>query len=225
MTAPGWIEVGGGRGYLAVPESGSGPGLILFAGPGRARDFTALADLYAEEGYVTLAVDDDYAEAAKALNTRRETVGQIGAVGFAAGARTALAAVNAGAAACAALYYGDDIAALIDKAPQHGRPVMVHLADADAAAFAALRPRFPAVEVLLLPRHRAGLRRGGRDLRQVVLHPRLYPDARVAPPRARPALRPRQDLGPPHRARVRHARRRRDHDRPWSPSPTSTTCR
>jgi carboxymethylenebutenolidase len=146
MTAAAWIEVGAGRGYLAVPESGSGPGLVLFAGAGRARDFTALADLYAEEGYVTLAVDNDYAEAAKALNTRRETAGQMGAVGFGAGARPALEAVNAGAVACAALYYGDDVAAAIAAAPQHGRPVMVHLADGDVEAFAALRPRFPAVE-------------------------------------------------------------------------------
>ena len=91
-----WIEVGAGRGYLAVPESGSGPGLVIFAGTSGAKSLTALADLYAEEGYVTLAVDDGYAEAAKALNTRRETVGMIGAIGFGAGAKPALEAVTAG---------------------------------------------------------------------------------------------------------------------------------
>jgi carboxymethylenebutenolidase len=144
-----WIEVGGGRGYLAVPESGSGPGLIIFASTGGARNLTALADLYAEEGYVTLAVDDHYAEATKALNTRRETAGQIGAIGFGAGARHALEAVTAGAVACAAIYYGEGIASFLDKAGSQGRPVMFHLADPDAARFDALRARFPEIEVFL----------------------------------------------------------------------------
>ncbi len=142
----GWIEVGDGRGYLALPRSDSGPGLLIFAGPGRVREFTALADLYAEEGYVTLAVDGGFAGAAKVLNTRRETGGQIGAVGFGAGGRAALDAVNAGVAACASVYYGEDIGSRIDKAATHARPVVFHFADADAATFEALRPRFPSVE-------------------------------------------------------------------------------
>ena len=141
-----WVEVGAGKGYLAVPESGSGPGLVIFAGQGGAKGFTALADLYAEEGYVTLAVDDGYAEAAKALNTRRETVGMLGAVGFGTGARPALEAVSAGAVTCAAIYYGDGIASFFDTAGAQGRPVMFHFADPDAAAFERVRTRFPAVE-------------------------------------------------------------------------------
>lgn len=99
-----WIEVGGGRGYLALPAGGSGPGLILFAGANGSKELTALADLYAEEGYVTLAVDGDYAAAAKALHTRGEASGEIGAVGFGKGAKAALEAVAAGAVACAAVY-------------------------------------------------------------------------------------------------------------------------
>ncbi len=141
-----WIEVGGGRGYLAIPASGSGPGLLIFAGAGGARNLTALADLYAEEGYVTLVVDDSYAEAVKALNTRRETAGQIGAIGLGTGAKHALEAVTAGAVACAAIYYGEGIAPFLDKAGGQGRPVIFHLADPDAVTFEALRPRFPAVE-------------------------------------------------------------------------------
>jgi len=146
---PQWIEVGGGHGYLAIPASGSGPGLVIFAGADGARNLTALADLYAEEGYVTLAVDGDHAEAAKALNTRRETVGQIGAIGFGAGAKRALEAVAAGTVACAAIYYGDGVAPYLDKAGAQGRPVMFHFADPDAAAFEALRSRFPAVEAFV----------------------------------------------------------------------------
>jgi carboxymethylenebutenolidase len=54
-----WIPIGGGMtGYLAVPSSGSGPGLLLlqeiFGVNAHMRD---VADLYAEEGYVVLAPD------------------------------------------------------------------------------------------------------------------------------------------------------------------------
>jgi len=141
-----WIEVGDGRGYLALPAGGSGPGLILFAGANGAKELTALADLYAEEGYVTLAVDGDYAAAVKALHTSDEASGGIGAVGFGTGARQALEAVAAGAVACAAIYYGDGVGASLDTAGGQGRPVMFHFADPDAAAFDRLRPRFPVVE-------------------------------------------------------------------------------
>ncbi len=142
-----WIEVGGGRGYLALPAGGRGPGLVLFAGAGGAKALTALADLYAEEGYVTLAVDDGYAAAVKTLHTRQETDGPVAAIGFGRGARPALEALAAGAVACAAVYYGEDIAPFLGTAGEQGRPAMFHFADPDAARFAALRPRFPAVEV------------------------------------------------------------------------------
>jgi carboxymethylenebutenolidase len=54
-----WIDIGEGfRGYLATPESGSGPGLLLlqeiFGVNAHMRD---VADTYAEEGYVVLAPD------------------------------------------------------------------------------------------------------------------------------------------------------------------------
>src|ERR1700736_1907594 len=45
-------------GYLATPESGSGPGLILLQEVfGVNQHIRELADLYAEEGYVVLAPD------------------------------------------------------------------------------------------------------------------------------------------------------------------------
>jgi len=56
----GWIDIGheGFSGYMALPESGSGPGLLLLADAfgvdGLVRE---TADLYAEEGYVVLAPD------------------------------------------------------------------------------------------------------------------------------------------------------------------------
>ena len=54
-----WIDIAEGfRGYLAVPQCGSGPGLLLlqeiFGVNPHMRD---VADLYAEEGYVVLAPD------------------------------------------------------------------------------------------------------------------------------------------------------------------------
>jgi carboxymethylenebutenolidase len=54
-----WIYIGGGMtGYLAIPASGSGPGVVvlqeIFGVNAHMRD---VADLYAEEGYVVLAPD------------------------------------------------------------------------------------------------------------------------------------------------------------------------
>ncbi len=54
-----WIDIGGGMsGYLALPASGSGPGIVLlqeiFGVNPHMRD---VADLWAEEGYVVLAPD------------------------------------------------------------------------------------------------------------------------------------------------------------------------
>src|SRR5215831_16678833 len=46
------------RGYLSIPASGSGPGLILLHEIfGLNRHIRGLADMYAEEGYVVLAPD------------------------------------------------------------------------------------------------------------------------------------------------------------------------
>jgi carboxymethylenebutenolidase len=54
-----WIDIGGGMtGYLAIPASGSGPGMVvlqeIFGVNAHMRD---VADLWAEEGYVVLAPD------------------------------------------------------------------------------------------------------------------------------------------------------------------------
>src|SRR3954451_1687472 len=54
-----WITIDGGMtGYLALPASGSGPGVVLlqeiFGVNAHMRD---VADLYADEGYVVLAPD------------------------------------------------------------------------------------------------------------------------------------------------------------------------
>ena len=55
-----WIDIGhaGFSGYLAVPASGSGPGILLLQEIfGINHHMQAVADYYAEEGYVVLAPD------------------------------------------------------------------------------------------------------------------------------------------------------------------------
>jgi carboxymethylenebutenolidase len=55
-----WIDIGheGLGGYLALPESGSGPGMVLLQEIfGINRHMREVADYYAEEGYVVLAPD------------------------------------------------------------------------------------------------------------------------------------------------------------------------
>ncbi|MDB5698317.1 MAG: hypothetical protein JWN69_1121 [Alphaproteobacteria bacterium] len=55
-----WVDIAGGefKGYLAVPASGSGPGILLLQEIfGINQSMRDVADLYAEEGYVVLAPD------------------------------------------------------------------------------------------------------------------------------------------------------------------------
>ena len=57
-----WIDIGPAgqrfRGYLAVPEAGSGPGIVLLQEIlGVSTHMRAVADLYAEEGYTVLCPD------------------------------------------------------------------------------------------------------------------------------------------------------------------------
>lgn len=135
------IDVAGSRAHLALPASGSGPGLVIFGGT------PELAALYAEDGYVTLAVAKDAAGAVAALKAEPEVSGKIGAIGLGAGGKAALDAAIAGDVACAVVYYGTEVATLFDSAGRNGVPVMFHFADEDADAFGRLRGRFPEIEV------------------------------------------------------------------------------
>ena len=156
-----WVEIGGNRAHVTVPASGSGPGLLIF-GSGAAAP-TALADLYAEEGYVTLAVATGTVGAEKTMNGLPELSGRIGAIGFGEGGKAALEAAIAGTVDCAAVYYGEGLGGLADEAGKNGRPAMFHLADGDAALFGKLRQRFPEVEAFYYRGKAAGFAAPGNN--------------------------------------------------------------
>ena len=113
-----WIEGGpeAQRAYLARPAQGSGPGLLLCCDGGEA-EASALADRLAEEGYVVLLPDllgggattagysgPQPVSWCKALRSDPAFKGQLGALGFGAGARAVLELLADGTIACAVLY-------------------------------------------------------------------------------------------------------------------------
>jgi len=117
--------------YLAVPEAGTGPGLVLLDERPQRRE---TADLFAAEGYVVLcpeAACKDFAGAAGALRGRDECSGAIGALGFGEGGRQALIAAANGEAACAVAYEPTLAETAAGLAPR-----LVHLAGNDPAAAA-----------------------------------------------------------------------------------------
>ena len=130
------------RGYLALPEAGSGPGLALFCdvseGEGVLRE---LGDLYAAEGYVVLCREPfavangaaDIIATVAALRGRRECTGQVGALGFGLGGKLAcLAAAEAGID-CAVSYYGFGIDFGLNLLSRTGCPMVMHFAEKDPA--------------------------------------------------------------------------------------------
>jgi carboxymethylenebutenolidase len=158
-----WTESSGSRAYVAVPAQRSGPGVVIFAGESGAKGFTALADLYAEEGYVALAVEARARDAVATLKGLPGLSGEVGAVGFGAGGTAALEAALGGSVACAAVYYAPNIAALAGEAGRNGIPVMFHLPDADSGLFDKLRPRFPEIEAFFYRGAAAGFAEAGES--------------------------------------------------------------
>src|SRR2546429_5113578 len=89
--------VGGGfRAGLAIPEAGSGPGLVLFHDiADDERALRELSDLYAAEGYVVLCPEafaiakgvEDVTATVGALRSRSECSGKVGALGFGLGGK------------------------------------------------------------------------------------------------------------------------------------------
>ena len=108
------------RAYLAVPETGSGPGIALFHdGADNGRDLPLLSDLYAEEGYVVLCPIvlcpepfpannevEEIAAVVAALRGRGECTGKVGALGFGRGGKLACRAAAKAVVDCAVSYHG-----------------------------------------------------------------------------------------------------------------------
>jgi carboxymethylenebutenolidase len=144
------------RGYVARPETGSGPGLLLLGDSlALERHVTETADLYAEEGYVVLAPEvsraQDVAAAADALKQLPGCAGGIGGLGFGQGA--ALLWRAAAQARLAVLVYYDppDVEALLASGTGD-IPVTVHLAGGKAPPTAETR----RVEISTYPDTRPG---------------------------------------------------------------------
>src|SRR5271166_3228814 len=110
-----FVEIAAGRAYIAVPEAGEGPGLLLFPDVSDDdRDLRELSHLYAEEGYVVLCPEvsavtkgvEDIVAAAAALRARAECNGEVGALGFGLGGKLAYLAAAETHVDCAVSYYG-----------------------------------------------------------------------------------------------------------------------
>jgi carboxymethylenebutenolidase len=147
------IVLAGVPAFLAVPEAGSGPGLVLLDA-GSQRRATAL--LYAAEGYVVLTPetpDSDFGGVARALRARPECTGRLGALGFGAVGRKALAAAVNGEVDCAVAYEPNGVAAPLDGAAGPGVPLAVHVAEHDPglAAMRAMLDGRPGAVVHVYP--------------------------------------------------------------------------
>ena len=131
----GWIsnpggDRNGGRVYLAVPEAGGGPGLVLLeetAGP-------EIAEIYAQEGYVVVCpdrLDVDVGAAVQSLRSSSECTGEVGVLGFARGGMLAYRAAAAGGIDSAVIYHCAGIDEMVDLAPRIACPLIMHFAEKD----------------------------------------------------------------------------------------------
>jgi carboxymethylenebutenolidase len=124
------------RGYVARPETGSGPGLLLLGDSlALERHVTDTADLYAEEGYVVLAPEISreahVGAAAGELERLPGCVGGIGWVGFGRGGARLRQAARRAPFAVLVCYDPPDLKPLL--ASEIGDiPVTVHLAGSEA---------------------------------------------------------------------------------------------
>jgi carboxymethylenebutenolidase len=119
------------RAYVARPEQGSGPGLLLLGDSAALEgQVTDTADLYAEEGYVVLApgipVDAAVPAAAAALKQLPGCIGGIGALGLGRGGALLWRAAAQAGFTVVVCYDPPDAEALLSTAAT-GIPVTLHL--------------------------------------------------------------------------------------------------
>jgi carboxymethylenebutenolidase len=135
-----FVDIATGRAYLAVPEAGEGPGLLLFRDVSDDdRDLRERAHLYAAEGYAVLCPEvsalskgvEDIAAAAAALRARSEWTGKIGVLGFGLGGKLACVAAAEAGVDCAISYYGFGIDFGLNFLSRIGCPLIIHFAEKD----------------------------------------------------------------------------------------------
>jgi len=135
-----FVDIATGRAYLALPEAGNGPGLLLFADVSDDdRDLRERAHLYAAEGYVVLCPEvsalskgaEDIAAAVAALRARSECSGKIGVLGFGLGGKLAYLAAAERGVYCAISYYGFGIDFGLNLVSRIGCPLVLHFAEQD----------------------------------------------------------------------------------------------
>jgi carboxymethylenebutenolidase len=135
-----FIGLASGRAYIAVPEAGEGPGLLMLPdGSDGDRDLRELGDLYAAEGYVVLCPEvatlsngaHDIAAAVTALRARSECTGKVGALGFGLGGKLAYLAAAEADIDCAVSYYGFGVDFGLNFVSRIGCPLVLHLAEKD----------------------------------------------------------------------------------------------
>ena len=162
-----FVDVASGRAYLAVPEKGSGPGLLVLPDVSDDdRELRELSDLYASEGYVVLcpkgsALSEgipDIGTAVAALRARSECTGKVGALGFGLGGKLACLAAAEADMDCAISYCGFGIDFELNFVSRIGCPLAVHFAEKDPQippeAVARVREAFssrPDVAIYVYP--------------------------------------------------------------------------
>src|ERR1051325_5950397 len=151
------LNLAGGRtrGYVARPEKGSGPGLLLLGASGIIDQAVIdTADLYAEEGYVVLEPEiSREADVVSAGRVLREVPGSAGGAGGLGFGRGAALFWRAGAGAALGVLVGYDpagFAALLKRATGN-IPITVHVAGNERTAADAQN-----IEIFTYPEARAG---------------------------------------------------------------------
>jgi carboxymethylenebutenolidase len=126
--------------YLAVPNAGSGPGLVLLHDlSDDDGDIRELCEFYAEEGYLVLGPKafavargaGDIVAAVAALRGRAECTGKVGALGFGLGGKLAYLAAAETEVDCAVSYYGFGIDFGLNVASLLGCAMTFHFAEKD----------------------------------------------------------------------------------------------
>ena len=157
---------------LALPGSGSGPGIVLLPdSSAQGIPAKSIADLYAEEGYVVLVPTPlpagvsgrdpalkAVAAAVAALRARPECAGHVGLLGFGDGGTLAWLAAAGADADCVVAYDPADIGAPPGQPAPSRCPAVIHLPEDGPVSGAARQAltAVPDIDVYIYPGCRPG---------------------------------------------------------------------